>query len=69
MAEATGSRRHGIDEIMRRAEAMGLDPRRVATALSPGRAQQGEQQMVEGVRPRPRSPILGSFARNFARRD
>ncbi len=67
MAEATGSRRHGIDEIMRRAEAMGLDPRRVATALSPGRAQQGEQQVVEEVRPR--SPILGSFARNFARRD
>jgi nucleotide-binding universal stress UspA family protein len=67
MAEATGSRRQGIDEIMRRAEAMGLDPRRVATALDPGRPPQAEQQVIEEVQPASR--VLGSFARNFARRD
>jgi hypothetical protein len=55
------ARRQEIDRIMRRAEAHGIDPQRVALALGRTEPSPAETQAVQEIRPR--SWLRRAFAR------
>jgi hypothetical protein len=61
MGEASDDQRQSIERIMRKAESLGLDPARVASALQRGAAAPTEYQTVQALRPRSR------FKRSFTR--
>jgi hypothetical protein len=62
MSELSHDQRQAIERIMRKAEAMGLDPQRVASALRLPPAAPAEHQAVQDLQPR------SWFRRGFAKR-
>jgi hypothetical protein len=54
MGEATESERQEVERIMRKAEALGEDPLRVASALGHSEREPTSLQAVEDVEPRSR---------------
>jgi hypothetical protein len=65
MSEASDDSRRATEQILRRAEAQGLDTERVARALGHRPALPDEYQAVEQVKPQ--SWFRRRFARGFAR--
>ncbi len=66
MSQASDKDDQDVKRMMRRAEAMGLSPQRVARAVNHPAPEPTEYQSVEEVQPR--SWFRRSFARGFSRR-
>jgi hypothetical protein len=68
MSEVSEGDNQDIERMMRRAEAMGLSPERVARAVNHPAPDPTAYQAVEEVQPRPSSWFRRSFARGSSRR-
>ena len=68
MSQAPEDERQYIERVMRRAEAMGLSPQRVARAVNHSEPDPTEYQAVEEVQRGPRSWFRRSFAAGLSRR-
>jgi hypothetical protein len=68
MSQAPDDEHQYIERVMRRADAMGLSPQRVARAVNHSEPDPTEYQAVEEAQPRPRSWFRRSFARGSSKR-